>query len=338
VPIPALLATSAIHHHLVQKGLRTTTGLVVETELGLSSRARSGSASFHGVIGAEGEGDHVALSLVGDAVAGTIWYGDQLYGLFHAPTGETILVERHNVAPGACALGPEHRVPSRGQAAGRTPSSGGGSQGGTSDVASDLEIIDVVTAYTTQARQASGGTNQVLALIDLAVLETNLSYDNCDAGLQLRLVYADEVSYTESGSMSTDLSRLRSKNDGNMDEVHGWRDVYGGDAVSLIVSGGGACGVAYLMTNVSQGFQSSAFSVVARGCATGYYSYGHELGHNFGCAHDDDNAGSSSHNYAYGYRTPNNAYRPASRFFRAPTTPGTAGSWASTGPRTMPSP
>ena len=31
VPIPALLATSAIHHHLVQKGLRTTTGLVVET-------------------------------------------------------------------------------------------------------------------------------------------------------------------------------------------------------------------------------------------------------------------------------------------------------------------
>ena len=31
VPIPALLATSAIHHHLVLKGLRTTTGLVVET-------------------------------------------------------------------------------------------------------------------------------------------------------------------------------------------------------------------------------------------------------------------------------------------------------------------
>ncbi|MGV8527476.1 glutamate synthase central domain-containing protein, partial [Pseudomonas aeruginosa] len=29
--IPALLATSAIHHHLVDKGLRTSTGLVVET-------------------------------------------------------------------------------------------------------------------------------------------------------------------------------------------------------------------------------------------------------------------------------------------------------------------
>ena len=31
VPIPALLATSAVHHHLIRAGLRTETGLVVET-------------------------------------------------------------------------------------------------------------------------------------------------------------------------------------------------------------------------------------------------------------------------------------------------------------------
>ncbi len=31
LPIPALLATSAVHHHLVRQGLRTATGLVVET-------------------------------------------------------------------------------------------------------------------------------------------------------------------------------------------------------------------------------------------------------------------------------------------------------------------
>src|SRR5690606_41561095 len=29
--IPALLATSAVHHHLIAKGLRTSVGLVVET-------------------------------------------------------------------------------------------------------------------------------------------------------------------------------------------------------------------------------------------------------------------------------------------------------------------
>ncbi|MGZ0190400.1 MAG: glutamate synthase-related protein, partial [Alphaproteobacteria bacterium] len=31
IPIPALLACSAVHHHLIRKGLRTETGLVVET-------------------------------------------------------------------------------------------------------------------------------------------------------------------------------------------------------------------------------------------------------------------------------------------------------------------
>jgi glutamate synthase (NADPH/NADH) large chain len=31
VPIPALLATSAVHHHLIRHGLRTSTGIVVET-------------------------------------------------------------------------------------------------------------------------------------------------------------------------------------------------------------------------------------------------------------------------------------------------------------------
>ena len=31
IPIPALLATSAVHHHLIRQGLRTQTGLVIET-------------------------------------------------------------------------------------------------------------------------------------------------------------------------------------------------------------------------------------------------------------------------------------------------------------------
>ena len=37
MPIPALLATAAVHQHLVRKGLRTSAGLVVETGLGARS-------------------------------------------------------------------------------------------------------------------------------------------------------------------------------------------------------------------------------------------------------------------------------------------------------------
>ena len=31
IPIPALLSTAAVHHHLIRQGLRMQTGLVVET-------------------------------------------------------------------------------------------------------------------------------------------------------------------------------------------------------------------------------------------------------------------------------------------------------------------
>ena len=149
----------------------------------------------------------------------------------------------------------------------------------------------------------------MLALVDLAVASTNDAYDRCDAGLYVRLVHAYEVDYDESSSISTDLSRWRGKTDGNMDEVHGLRDAFGADACALISNSSGACGVAYLMSNVSNGFQSSAFSVTVRSCAVGNLTFAHELGHNFGCAHDDANAGGSSKPYAYGYRTPNNQYR-----------------------------
>ncbi len=86
--------------------------------------------------------------------------------------------------------------------------------------------------------------------------------------------------------MSTDLSRLRATNDGYMDELHSLRDSYGADLVSLIENEPAYCGYAYRMTSLSTSFASSAFSVVHHSCATGYYSFAHEIGHNQGAHHD----------------------------------------------------
>jgi hypothetical protein len=36
-------------------------------------------------------------------------------------------------------------------------------------------------------------------------------------------------------------------------------------------------------------------------CALGYYSFGHEMAHGFGLAHDRQATSSSSTNYAFGY-------------------------------------
>ena len=79
--------------------------------------------------------------------------------------------------------------------------------------------------------------------------------------------------------------------DGAMDEVHALRDTHGADLVALLGVYSDACGLAFLMANVSPGFASTGFSVTAWSCAVGNLSFPHELGHNMGLHHDQANAG-----------------------------------------------
>ena len=126
------------------------------------------------------------------------------------------------------------------------------------------------------------------ALVNLAVAETNTAYSRSGVIPGVRLVYSGEVAgYTEAGDFSTDLSRLRSPSDGFMDNVHALRNAFGADMVSLIIEGNGSlCGLGYLMLTESAGFAANAFSVSARSCATGNYTFSHEMGHNMGLQHD----------------------------------------------------
>ena len=149
----------------------------------------------------------------------------------------------------------------------------------------------------------------MLSLINLAVTETNQAYQSSKAVLRMRLVHTHETPQGESSNMNTMLSRVRSKTDGWYDELHGLRDQHGADFVAMIVRDGQYCGIGYLMGNVSTGFESSAFSVTNDNCATGYYSFGHEIGHNQGAHHDRANASGGAYPYSYGYRTPNGAWR-----------------------------
>lgn len=154
--------------------------------------------------------------------------------------------------------------------------------------------IDVMVVYTADARTAAGGTAAMEATVYLAVAEANQAYLNSNITQRLRLVHTEEVSYTESGNINTDLSRLQNGADGFMDNVPTLRNTFAADVVSLITeNGGGYCGLGYFMQTVSSAFSESAYCVVARSCATGYYSFAHELGHNMGADHDCANAGAS---------------------------------------------
>ena len=167
----------------------------------------------------------------------------------------------------------------------------------------DGTVVDVLVAYTTTTRAASGGTAAIIAQIELAVSEANLAFSNSGVLNRLRLVKTLEVDYAETGSSSTDLNRLRNRGDKFMDEIHAYRAAYGADIVSLIVERmDDACGIGFLMTNVTTAFASSAFNVVARGCATGIFTFAHEVGHNMGLRHDSFmDAGTTPFPDAHGY-------------------------------------
>ena len=188
--------------------------------------------------------------------------------------------------------------------------------GGVADVAAapaaspaaspdDGSLIDVLVVYTPAARAAAGGTSAMLSQVNLAVAETNTGYANSSVVQRLRLAAAVEVSYAESGDIGEDLDRVTGPGDGYIDGVHALRNTYYADVVSLITETPGSpyCGVAWLWPNRSSGFEPYAFSVVELACMTGYYSFGHEIGHNMGLNHArSDVTGTGAYSYSYGYK------------------------------------
>ena len=129
---------------------------------------------------------------------------------------------------------------------------------------------------------------------------------------RINLVHVAEVAYSEAGfDFAQALYDLQGTSDGEIDNVHSLRNTYGADLVVMIVEGNYQyCGIGFLMTSgPSTSFAPYAFTVVARNCATGYYSFAHEMGHNMGSHHDHNNADGALYPYSYGYQDPTNAFR-----------------------------
>lgn len=162
-------------------------------------------------------------------------------------------------------------------------------------------IVRVLVNYTSAA---AGGSPSISSLINLAIAESNQGYTNSAVTVTLQLAGSSQVSYSETGNFSTELTRYRGTSDGYMDSIHSQRNSTAADVAVLIVNGSAACGIGYMNSNAA-----SAFSVVARSCATGYYSFAHEIGHNFGANHDPANASGSPYSYGHGYQRPANGWR-----------------------------
>jgi hypothetical protein len=159
--------------------------------------------------------------------------------------------------------------------------------------------IDVLVAYTPAAQTAAG---DIVSLIDLALTETNDSFTNSNVWAKLRLVGTTPVTYNESGlSFLEMVTHLKGTSDGFMDDVHAQRDALHADVVVLLINADAYCGRAYDIAVSADG----AFAVVYWGCATGYYSFGHEIAHLVGARHDrDDDPTAMPFAYGHGFRHP----------------------------------
>jgi hypothetical protein len=150
-------------------------------------------------------------------------------------------------------------------------------------------VIDTLVIYTANAECRTAGLarectrttttrTSILDLINLAVSETNTAFSLSGVNAELNLVHAAFDTYVEASSdaLDTALYDMTYTDDGKMDQVHTLRTAYGADIVALIIDADSKCGKAWNGPGINNMFSATHWD-----CATGYYSFGHEIGHNF---------------------------------------------------------
>ena len=152
-------------------------------------------------------------------------------------------------------------------------------------------VVGILVVYT----QAVANKCNENYIIQLAENETNQSFSNSQVGnVSIDVVHKRQVNYNESGkSYSQHVYWLKNNND-----IEKWRNQYGGDIALLLVDDNELNGLAYKILAQNP---DEAFCAVYYESATGYYSFGHELGHLHGCYHDidADRTPSRYHGYIY---------------------------------------
>ena len=229
----------------------------------LSGRVAGGSASA----------GFVTLVVHEEAVAASIWTPDSAYELRYLGGGVHALRDVTNAPPVECAGTVSAAEAQRAQPTVWPENT---------RAAEENTVVDVLAVWTPAAEEDAGGEPQMLSRIDMAIAYTNDAFERSGAFVQLNLVGAERVDYSESGSSLTDIIRLDDPDDGHMDGVHDRRDALGADLVQLRAVFDGPRRAA------------GAFSIV--GARNGPSIDAHEFGHNFDLRHERAQDG------AFGYQ------------------------------------
>lgn len=164
------------------------------------------------------------------------------------------------------------------------------------DVADSSSEFTVIVAYTSDF--ASDAVD-IVAYMDLLEEETNTSYLNSQVNTTVRIVHYYQTSYSDTGSFSADLNYFSNTSNAEAAELYSLRDQYAADVMIFLTGNklySNICGQAVDIGASAE----NALAAAREGCATGYYSFGHEIGHLFGARHiiTQDSATTP---YAYGH-------------------------------------
>jgi hypothetical protein len=259
--------------------------------VGKHTAAPAGTAEF--------AAEETVLVLRDGKVTGTVRHEGKLYRIRSAPDGS------HGVAEIDASKFPRDHVESEYKqqvAVSAAPLRAPAASTMVSPMLADTPVIRVLVNYTPAAKAS---TSNMAGLIDLAIAETNQGYVNAGVNARVELAHSAPVSYTESGSNGTDRSRYASTDDRVMDEIHAQRNTYLADVSVLLTDGNDGCGNGSIYASAT-----SAFAAVTADCATGNYSFGHELGHLYGARHNpEEDSTSTPYAYGHGYLAPNRNWR-----------------------------
>lgn len=158
--------------------------------------------------------------------------------------------------------------------------------------------LTTVRAMVVLTASAAAAVADPQGFVNLAMAETNQGYRNSGVRIRLELAGWYTTDYV-TANFNIDLERFTGTSDGYMDAFHATRNAIAADVNVLLINDPAYqyCGLGWLNATAAY-----AFSVTDYRCATGNYTFAHEIGHNQGAHHDIANATNTSFPYGHGYQ------------------------------------
>ena len=157
----------------------------------------------------------------------------------------------------------------------------------------DKENVALFSIKFYYTRAFKNRTPDIDGFIKQAVAKTNLAYLNSGVPLGAFTLCSEEAPSIKDGTDSNAALKAFSKLKGSVEALRGTADT----AVLLVHSlSDTSCGIGRMKAFTSK----ETISVVVKSCAENQFTLAHEIGHNFGLAHDEGNNGENKLPYSYG--------------------------------------